>query len=134
MAKQKKWNVKVDGLEELVKVFEKMPEVAQEALDSASKEAANVVLQSAKRNCPVKSGKLRDSLDIKAEKTSKPTKRSYQVYSKGVSQGGVRYAFAVEAGTSKAPAKPFLRPALDENKENIKKTISEKIIEEIDKL
>ena len=134
MAKPKKWNIKIDGLNEVAKLFEKMPTSAEAILDEASKVAAKDVLESAKQKCPVKTGKLRDSLDIKAEKVTKKTKRSYQVYSKGVSKGGVRYAFAVESGTSKMPAKPFLRPALDENKENIKKTISEKIIEEIDKL
>lgn len=127
MARARRWRTFVEGADELAKMFEDMGDVAQDILEQASKEAAEIVLASAKQKVPVDTGKLRDSLDIKLEKTRRESKKIWQVYSKGVSKGGVRYGFAVEGGTYKMKAQPFLRPALDENKERIKDKIGEVI-------
>ena len=133
MARARNWSIYVDGVEDLARMFRSMGDAAESILDEAAKKAAEIVLTDAKNKVPVNTGKLKASLDIKPEKRRRPTKAAYQVYSKGVSKGGVRYAFAVEGGTSKMPARPFLRPALDENKDKIKDTISDELIRGIDR-
>lgn len=118
----------MDGFDELLELVEEMPDKVNEILEDATKEAAEMVLADAKRRVKKDTWDLHDSLDVRLEKSKKETKKMWQVYSKGVSKGGVRYAFAVEGGTKKTKAQPFLRPALDENKDNVKRKISEVIV------
>jgi HK97 gp10 family phage protein len=135
MAKVRKLsgNLSIIGATEVIEMMKNMADEAEKIVDEAARKAATIVKEDAKSKVKVVSGKLRDSIDIKPEKSKKKTKKTYRVYSKGVRQGGVRYAFAVEAGTSKMEAKPFLRPALDENKRNIINTVNETIGKGIDK-
>lgn len=134
MARASRWRVYIDGAEELAEMFQEMQDVAKEILDEASKKGAEFVLEDAKRRVPVRTGKLKNSLDIKLEKSRKVTKKAYQVYSKGVSKSGIRYAFAVERGTSKTRPQPFLRPALDENVVEVKRIISEEIVKGLERV
>jgi HK97 gp10 family phage protein len=135
MAKVRKLssNLSIIGATEVIEMMKNMADEAEKIVDEAARKAATIVKEDATSKVKVVSGKLRDSIDIKPEKSKKKTKKTYRVYSKGVRQGGVRYAFAVEAGTSKMEAKPFLRPALDENKRNIINTVNETIGKGIDK-
>ncbi len=134
MAKQRRWKIDVEGADDLVQMFDELGLAAEEILDQATKNAAEIVLADAKRKVPVRTGALRASLDIKAEKNKKPTKKVYRVFSKGVRSGGVRYAFAVENGTSKMSARPFLRPALDNNKNQIKDEMNRTIVKALEKV
>lgn len=114
------------GLEELL---DELGEKAGEAIRPAAQAGAQVLYDAAKRRAPVSEkahmfhgthkvygpyqpGNLRDSI--------------YQVYSKDNSADGRKaqyhvsfnfkkapYGFMVEYGTSKAPAYPFIRPAMD---------------------
>ena len=71
--------------------------------------AADLVLAQAKLNTPVDTGLLRNS-------------ETKQVIEKKALVGtNIEYAPNVEFGTSKQRAKPYLRPALDNNVRNIKK-------------
>lgn len=133
MARARNYKTKVEGADELVKMFGLMQDEAEAILEEASEEGAKIVLNEAKSNVKFVSGKLRDSLDIKPEKSKKPTKKAHRVYSKGVRQGGVRYGVFVETGTSKMEAQPFLRPALDKNKGRIIRKVKETIVKGIDK-
>jgi HK97 gp10 family phage protein len=124
----------VEGIDELIKDFDKVSEVAESALDSASKASAEFILSEAKKRVPVKSGKLKNSLAVKSEKNKKSNRKTYRVYNKGVRDGGVKYAFAVEGGTKKMPAKPFLRPAVDENRRRICEIINLEILKVLGKV
>lgn len=133
-ARARRWGTYIDGAEDLVQLFQDMEETAEEILENATKKAADMVLDEAKRRVPVRTGKLKDSLEIKKEKRKKKIKAVHQVRSKGVSQGGVRYAFAVENGTRLARAQPFLRPAVDENRQKIINIIKEEIENALERL
>ena len=84
-------------------------------------EAAGLYVEGeAKLRCPVDTGNLRGSIDHKVD------------VDKGVVTVGtnVEYAAYVEKGTRKQKAQPYLTPAAEENKENIK-TLVERYIEEV---
>ena len=133
MARARNWRTFVEGADEIAKMFNDIAEEAENILDEAANSAADIVLDAAKELCPKVTGALANSLAVKPEKNKKSNRKTYRIYSKGARDGGVRYAFAVEAGTTKMKAKPFLRPALDNNKSQVKETIAETISKGIDK-
>jgi HK97 gp10 family phage protein len=131
------WKVNIEGIEEVASMFIDMSDTCEAILDEATKSAAEIVLKDAKNKVPVDTGKLRDALEISKEKTKKG-KVGYQVRSKKLKDGGVKYAYAVEFGHKKksgtvVAAQPYLRPAIEQNKDKIKDIINEKICEGIDK-
>ncbi len=75
-------------------------------LPEIAKAGAAVLLEGAKELAPVKTGKLKKSLKLRAGKR-RPTSAEHLVVS------DVFYAPFVEFGTSKRSARPFLRPAAD---------------------
>jgi HK97 gp10 family phage protein len=115
-------------------MFRDMQDVAEMILDDACKAGGEIVLDAAKQNAPVKTGALKRSLDLAQIKTKRDTNAAYKVHSKGVRNGGVRYGPFVELGTTKAPAQPYLRTAYDNNEQNIKETISEKLSDGLDRV
>jgi len=136
MAKKQRWYVNVEGAEELQKMFANMSDEAEAILDEAAEKGAKVVLSTAKNTAAFKdrTGALRKSLRIKKEKTKAKNKVSYQIgpkYAKKNSSGGVNYGHLVEFGVPSRgiPARPFLRPALDENFSEIKKIMSTAIVD-----
>jgi HK97 gp10 family phage protein len=83
-----------------------------------TRERLERVRDRAKELAPVKTGFLRDSIEVVMT---------------GVSNGSVvaqkEYAPYVELGTSRAPAQPFLLPALEEEKGNLPDAILHAIID-----
>lgn len=73
--------------------------------------ASNIIVDSAKVKCPVRTGRLRNSIDFKVNISSHNI----------VSEIGtdVYYSGYVEFGTVRMAARPYLRPALTENKQKI---------------
>lgn len=130
----RRWSVYVDGAKELVEMFNDMEAEAESILTDATKKGAEIALSAAKqivRSEAYLTGALHDSLDIKEEKTKKKTKKYWRVYSKGVKNGGVRYAFAVEAGAKGRPGVFFMRRGADENQKKIKDVIEKSITDAI---
>jgi HK97 gp10 family phage protein len=112
------------------------------------------VLQAAKASAPVASGQLRDHLYIKAHRptgrdkralsyqgetfmvrvTSSPKREESVVNTVITKKGKERQvwsnrpvALAMEFGTAKNPAQPFLRPALESNIQNIQDRLGKAI-------
>ena len=86
--------------------------VARKTKDTVSKkirQSTILVLTDAVLNCPVDTGRLRNSIDMVTEPDV------------GVVFTNVDYAPHVELGTEKQTAQPFLVPALFNNENNIKK-------------
>jgi len=73
--------------------------------------ASNIIVDAAKIHCPVKTGRLRNSIDFNVSIFG----------NKMISEIGtdVYYAGYVHFGTSKMPARPFLQLALTENRQKI---------------
>lgn len=100
------------------------PKVQRKVVRQAMREAARPVLEAAKARVPVDSGALRDSLKIRAA-TKKRTGRRGQIgvvvtTEDGFFQGEQFYGAFLELGTSQQPARPYLRPAIDEKRAEAK--------------
>lgn len=94
-------------------ISEKVSKTTKEAL----KECSEMLVQEAKSRCPVDSGRLRDS--IHAEKRKGGTK--YQVVADAKDNEGRYYGRIVEY--SPKINRPFLYPAMDSLKEQIKEKL-----------
>lgn len=121
-ARAKKLKVEVEGAEEVIKLLEEMGQNAGDVLVRAAEAGGRVALSEARRLCPVKTGRLRASLTLTQGKKT-PTKANVRI------EHGKKeyYGKFVELGTKKQPAKPFLRPAVDENKKQISDAVTEEI-------
>ena len=104
------------GSREVRRALKKAGERGREHLEEALNAGAEVVLQAAKQNAPVRTGWLRDHLAIK---TAFDDDKGVVVLVGGNPQQDGRsgnLAYWQEFGTSKQPARPFLRPAFDTSK------------------
>lgn len=104
--------------------FEKR--VANKLLRGALRKGAKVVQQDAKADAPVgETNELKQSVKVRSGKRKKG-----QISIEVVADA---HPF-VEFGTSKMPAEPFLRPAMDANKQDVANQIVNQINDEIGKL
>ena len=106
--------MKITGLKDLEKKMKQLSNVARkEAKQEALYTGASVVLSQANDLVQVDTGYLKGSLDFEVGSDDA------DIFDTAI------YAAAVEYGTSKMAAQPFLRPALDNNKDNIIKIFSD---------
>lgn len=98
--------VSVEGLDELRKALQKLPDEVKTALRTALKESAEAVKTEVKKTAPVATGNLRDSVDIRYEDDG----LTAQV---GWWKKDDYYARWVEFGTKSRPAQPSLGPATE---------------------
>ena len=118
-AKQRKVKTTVEGASALVKDLKAMEDAAAAALMQAAKAGGKIALEQAKRNCPVDSGALKQSLHLTEGKATN-TKATVQVdYDKSL-----KYGTHVELGSRNRPANPFMRNAVDENQNQINEAIT----------
>lgn len=105
------------------------PEVV-EGLD----EVADKIVRDARELCPVDTGALQRSI-----RRDKQLVSLYPfIYTVGVTAGGdvknpktgreVDYAAFVEFGTSRTPAQPFMGPAIEKNRGEIRRILSKKLL------
>lgn len=108
----------------------------------AIKAGAKLVQARAKTKVVKRSGALRQSIGIKAEKGRKGKTLALAVVGarvkvvrqyKGKSIRPAKYAHLVEKGTSRAAAKPFLKPSLDGQKTAVSKAVLDTLAAEIQK-
>lgn len=120
-------DVKIEGLEELIKAFSALGEDAFEQLKPYSTQAAEIVLNKARSKIHDRTGNLSRSLKI--TKASKKNTASGLIVAKvGFGKSGA-YGVPLELGhrlvffgkktNRDVEAKPFLRPAADESKEEV---------------
>jgi HK97 gp10 family phage protein len=123
-AKQKKVQTTVEGASTLVKDLKAMEDAAASVMMDGAKAGGNIALADAKRNCPVDTGALKQSLKL-SELSKTTTKATVQVdYDKSLT-----YGVHVELGSRGRKANPFLRNAVDNNQTQI----NEAIVSEISK-
>ena len=106
------------GQEELLSNLKKLGSKLGDGLEAAVKAGALLIQNMAKEKAPFKTGNLRRSIHM--ETTEKTGERA--VVQVGTN---VIYAAPQEFGTSTIPAHPYLRPALDKNKDKVPKEIGE---------
>ena len=115
---------KTEGMEELVKAFDKLGDDAMQFLKEGTDKAAKMVLSKTKQKAPVDDGDIEKSLT--ATKAKLGYKSKYRITASiKIGKGGM-HAVPVELGhrlyshgkdTGKqVEAKPFMRPAADEAK------------------
>lgn len=107
-------------------ILENWGEKVAEKGKAALKAGADRIVADAKTNCPVKTGKLRDS--IKAKGNSKGTR--YNITASAKDSKGYDYSRIVEFHPRKG--KPFLIPARDANAASITADIREAVREAIE--
>ena len=123
-AKQRKVKATVEGGEKIVKELKAMESAAADVLMKGAKAGGQIALADAKRNCPVDTGTLRDSLAL-SEVSATEKKATVKVdYDKKI-----KYGTFVELGAKGRPANPFLRNAVDDNIDQI----NDEIVKEISK-
>lgn len=132
--------IKFEGSEELVKLFEKLE--SQEQLDNALGKACALVEKSAKEKAPKDTGELRRSITSKVENNEgiifTPLEYApYVEYGTGLfaEEGGRKdtpWSYQDEKGewhsTSGQKPQPFMRPALDENRDDIIRVLKEALL------
>lgn len=90
-----------------VKIDEKAMETVKENLGQRLAQACVLVVDDAKVECPVDTGRLQGSITYEVEGTD------------GYVGSNVEYAPYVHEGTSKMAARPFLMNAIEKNKNKI---------------
>lgn len=103
---------------------EKLKEMGENVLTAAKialKESADIVVADAKSRCPVRTGKLKES--IKAERLADGA--AYEITADARNSSGVSYGQFVEF--SPKINKPFMYPALDANREMIKNKLKQAV-------
>lgn len=128
------------GLEEVLAKLDSIG--SQEQVEAALGQACALVERSAKEKAPKDTGALRRSITSRVESLQgivyTPLEYApYQEYGTGIfAEGGGRsdvpWKYQDDKGewhsTSGNPPKPFMRPALQENREKIVKTIKESLV------
>lgn len=137
--KTRKYYSGVEGADEIIDVLKQIGLAANDILDEAAEAGGKIALADAKRRAPVSvagrlygkyahpPGNLRDNIELKKPKSAASGKLKRRA---SVTIGPNKDAFYgkfVELGTKKLKAKPFLRPAIDENKAAIAKAVNETI-------
>lgn len=117
-AKQRKAKTSIEGANELVKDLKAMEDAAASVMMAGAKAGGRIALEDAKRNCPVDTGALKQSLHLTEGKLT-ATRATVQVdYDKSL-----KYGTHVELGARGRPANPFLRNAVDDNQNQINDAI-----------
>ncbi|MDD5016542.1 MAG: HK97 gp10 family phage protein [Eubacteriales bacterium] len=112
--------MKATGGKELADKFRSYGKEVYTKSEQTVMQAGMIVERAAKEKAPVDTGRLRASITTRLADFDKKK----IVVEVGTS---VEYAQAVEYGTSKAPAHPYLFPAYAENKDKVLKKIAEAI-------
>lgn len=139
---------KIEGIKELEKSLKKLGDVPQKFVSKAAKKGATILLKSAKAKAPELTGTLKKGLMLKGEKSRYKGKKVYQVtfnpafndYFVKVSKTGKRayypasqeYGFQTRNG-GYVPGFHYLRDSVQENEQQVKKTIIDVMSKEIDK-
>ena len=114
-------NAQIIGDKRLIKKLNSLaPRLKKKVMKSAMRKGASVVAKRAKTKVKKRSGFLRKS--IKAKSTKNGNARIFvspkvEGEYRGKTVKPAKYAHLVEFGTQAAEAHPFLRPALNESKE-----------------
>ncbi|KGK87367.1 HK97-gp10 family putative phage morphogenesis protein [Clostridium sp. HMP27] len=123
-------NIELTGVDEILNKLQQIGANVGRLENKALKNAAEPVLEDAKGTNAFndRSGNLREGLKISNVKKKDGSKYILVGVDKG-DNSKIFYDKFLEFGTSKMPARPFLQPAYEKNKNTIQKTIAETLKE-----
>ncbi|MBQ7798296.1 MAG: HK97 gp10 family phage protein [Clostridia bacterium] len=128
-AKQKKVNVGLAGAKELAKELREMGEKASDILSKSAMAGGKIALDDAIKNCPVRTGALKNSLKATINKVTETKATIVIDYDKSL-----RYGTFVELGVKGRAPNPFLRNAVDNNIKQINDAIVEAVAKGVDEV
>lgn len=132
--------MKVDGFKEIKKALDVLGKAATDSvLRSALRKAGRPVADTAALLAPKRTGGLASSIDIRTTLTSRqkrfsPKQKGEVELFVGPSHPTGAHGHLLEFGTSRMPAKPFLRPAWDTHKESVLKVLEKEIWNAIERV
>lgn len=134
-----KTEIKISGAKELDKVLSLLPKRLQrKVLIQALRAGAKPMLEEARDNIQVDSGLTRKDIKIRAVPARESSVPAVAIAGSNAKSGRAYIMRFLERGTSKMPAKPFLRPAFDNNAERslviVGKELGQRIEDEAGKL
>ena len=113
--------IQIEGDQEVKQLFQTIAEeIIPHALPGIALESVQIIEESAKQKVPVITGQLRNSIVTEIDLES-PNIVSIEI---GPTED---YGDDVEFGNSRRPAKPYLRPAADENTEAVAEEMAKRI-------
>ena len=128
--------IRVEGLSDLVSSLKELPKATSTNVQKrALKEAAAPIAESAKSAAPVRTGLLKERINI-SSKLSPRQKAGYKKESKVevyVGPPSMARGIVAEFGSVKQAPHPFMRPAWDANKRTAFLKIRDILSEEIEK-
>ncbi|WP_244282032.1 HK97-gp10 family putative phage morphogenesis protein [Maledivibacter halophilus] len=116
--------MKVEGMENLLAEIEKLGQKGSRIENKALREAGDVVKESIKKEVPVRTGKLKQSITASRVKTKDGVKR----VEVGPDKDGY-YGKFVEFGTVKMKANPFMSRGYETSKEEAMEAIEKNLKE-----
>jgi len=131
-------NIEIKGLKAIMDKCEDVDKAVRSVLGDAVLAGADIIRDDAKRRAPVHTGNLRKGIISHITWHKNATKAfagvcmdpaMNTVFVK-ISKNGKRYYYpsSVEYGHKGTPAQPFMRPAMDKNKKNVKEAITSKVL------
>lgn len=117
-------DLEIGGMDEIIKRVQSMGKAGEKIENIALKKAGNIILEEAKKNVPKRTENLKKGL--KVSNIHRKAGNKYVVV--GIQRGDnskIFYGKFLEFGTSKMKAKPFLGPAYELKKEEVKETIKQ---------
>lgn len=121
-------SVRIEGWEELERKLRQLGSTIneQELLENALMDGAEIMRDEIQATAPVRTGQLRDSIEI--------SKRGREKYSVRIGPSGKGfYGRYLEYGTSRLAARPFMRPAFDAVYGEAQRAIEAAIWREVEK-
>jgi HK97 gp10 family phage protein len=101
------------GAAALDKVLGQLPRrIEEQTVLKALREGAKPIVKDAKKRVPVRSGKLKKAITVRKGSRRRTAKGGGQLVI-GFKKPESRRAHLTEFGTSRQPAQPFMRPAID---------------------
>lgn len=118
--------INIKGLGDLQRKLDRLNEKTQKTIvkDALRETNEEIVLPAVEARVPVDSGALKEGLKVKAKNSR--GKIGSAVFDEGY-KGDQFYGSFQELGTRHQPARPYIRPAIDENADRILDSVEKKI-------
>lgn len=121
--------VEIEGMNEVLKAFEKLGEDSKLVLHAAVNKGAEQLAPLIKAKIPFDTESdihLRDAIKVSKAKPKKTLEQSANI---NVGKKSADYGFHVETGRNGVPAKPFMRSTTDQHQAEIAETVANEILD-----